>query len=206
MTKNRLLNVAIVFTRILRIFYGLGFIVLMGFFIHFQAYPEVYKNFELVKREKGIENKVIFDNLTFAKKQEVSTQKSDVEVSNNKKSFLLVNITSGALFFNFLKYSFILVFYFLATKEFENVIQSVKKIKTFRNANILSFKKMGKCFFGVFILSSYSYCSLVSDDHIYIHSNFNLSFTSLFFMVFALVIGEVFKEGNGLMEENELTV
>ena len=107
-----------------------------------------------------------------------------------------------SLYFNYIKISIILLFIFLYVKEFQNIIESVKEIRTFQEENVLSFKKIGKYLLIITILMSYSSYAFQGG----VKNAFYVSSTPLILSLLAYVMSEIFKEGNKLLEENKLTV
>ena len=81
-------------------------------------------------------------------------------------------------------------------------MQSVKSFKTFQKNNVYSFRKIGKYIFIIFLLSSYIKVRFqqggISGTHI--------NFTPLLLGLVAFIMAEIFKEGNELEVENNLTI
>ena len=81
-------------------------------------------------------------------------------------------------------------------------MQSVKNLKTFQKNNVYSFRKIDKYIFMIFLLSSYVKVRFqqggVSATHI--------NLTPLLFVLATFIMAEIFKEGNALEEENDLTI
>jgi len=91
---------------------------------------------------------------------------------------------------------------FLITREFQNIVGSVKHFNTFKKDNVISFSRIGKYLLLFFLLTSYSVIEFQEGKNTETH----ISFIPLFFALLAFIMAEIFKEGNILMEENELTV
>jgi hypothetical protein len=96
----------------------------------------------------------------------------------------------------------ILALILFTIKEFSTVIESVKSIETFHQKNILSFRKMHKYLFIIFILSS---ITIINAQEANFYS-YSLQLTPLILSVAALVMAEIFKQGNQLLEESQLTI
>lgn len=192
MTKNRLLNVVILLCRFCKILCVLLFIALTTFFLHIQVDSDYYKALNIQINGNtgvGISTK--------------HTWKLDgQEAPEDENVFRLDKLTVGSLYVQFLRYTAILVFIFLCLKEFQLVVVSVMKIQTFKKRNVKSFVRLGKYLFVLFLLYSYS---IFVFDHGKL-SIINISFIPLVLMILAFVMAEIFKEGNLLSEENELTV
>ena len=102
----------------------------------------------------------------------------------------------------FIKYTAILVLVFLCVKEFQRVAESVKNIQTFKEGNVQSFIKLGKYLFILFLLYSFSFFNFEQGRL----SIVSISFLPLVLMLLAFVMAEIFKEGNQLSEDNDLTI
>ncbi|MBC7914584.1 MAG: DUF2975 domain-containing protein [Pyrinomonadaceae bacterium] len=107
-----------------------------------------------------------------------------------------------SLYLNYLQVSAMLILLYLSIMEFVNVITSVRAIETFKNSNIHSFRKIGKYQLLLFVLSSVTYVMFKQGSFFKI----SIGFTPLILMFAALIMAEIFKEGNKLQEENQLTV
>ena len=81
-------------------------------------------------------------------------------------------------------------------------MESVKSLKTFQTNNVISFRKIGKYIFIIFLLTSYTSIQFENGGQ----SQIQFSFTPLLFMLFAFIMAEIFKEGNKLKVENDLTI
>ena len=94
-------------------------------------------------------------------------------------------------------------------KEFQNIIQSVKRLGSFHLNNIISFRRIGKYSILYFILTLF-YFGLTFNNSLYFgqggFSQTSISFTPLLFALISFILAEIFKEGNKLQQENELTV
>ncbi|MUP45973.1 DUF2975 domain-containing protein [Gramella sp. BOM4] len=90
----------------------------------------------------------------------------------------------------------------LALESLIKCFGSIKTYRAFQETNTYQFKRIGKLLVYCFII--------VSLDLSYEEENFRIGFspelTYLLLGLLSLVIAEVFKEGNRLREENELTI
>ena len=193
MRKNKLLSIAIIICKSIRLFYILIFLLFTGFFIHFQISPNSYKE-------------ATFNNKSFSFELNKSTSWKTFDKNGtpqkDKDVFALDKISKTSLYFIYIQFSAVLLFIFLSTKEFQRIMESVKKLKTFQNNNVASFRKIGKYIFFIFILTSFVFINFENGGK----SQINLSFTPLLFMLIAFIMAEIFKEGNLLKQENELTI
>ncbi len=92
---------------------------------------------------------------------------------------------------------------FLIFSELIKVVQSIKSLKTFTNNNIQAFKNIGIYLLIIFALGAISLNIGEGDSYRF---SFSIKFYPLIGALFALLMAEIFKEGNRLREENELTV
>ena len=194
MKKNTLLNIAIIICKFFRLIYIVVFLMLTAIFVHYQISPSSYKNldFNTNINEHGFSmnsfstDKIIVDGFT----------------PEGSEVFTLDKLKISSLYFNYIKFTIILFFSFLGIKEFQNIIESVKEIKTFQKRNISSFRRIGKYLLVIFILTSYSSITFEQGGI----SRLNITFTLLIPTLIAYIMAEIFKEGSKLSEENKLTV
>lgn len=194
MKKNTVLNIAIIICKSLRLFYILIFFALTVIFIHYQINPTTYKDLDFKT------NLLVKDNnFSSFKSYKINV---DGKTPLDSEVFKFNEIKFTSLLFNYVQLLSILVLYFLSTKEFQKIIKSVKNIKTFQKENSNSFKKIGKYLLLIFFLTGYtSYRFELGGIR-----GFNISFTLLIFTLLTYIMSEVFKEGNKLSEESELTI
>lgn len=194
MRKNKLLNIAIIICKSIRIFYFLIFILLTGFFIHFQISPETYK--EANFNYKNSSNFVIIKSTSW------KAHDANGVVLEDKKVFRLDKISKSSLYINYMKLGAVLLFIFLSTKEFQKIMESVKNLKTFHTNNAASFRKIGKYLFVIFLLISFVNVQFQQGGKSGIH----IQLTPLILMLIAFIMAEIFKEGNLLQEDKDLTI
>lgn len=187
MKKINLLKISVIICKSIRVMLITTFILFTVFFIHFQTNPKYYKNLN-------------------SKDSTVKINKSSTtKITLFRESFNLSelnNISKTALYVNYIKLAAVYFFIFLATKEFEKVMQSVKNLKTFQNNNVTSFRKIGKYIFYIFLITSFINIDLKKGGS----SGINLNFELLIWMLLVYILAEVFKEGNNLQQENNLTI
>lgn len=198
MTKNTLLNVAILICKLSRLINIVVFITMTGFFIHFQINPSAYRkidfnNFLIEKHPAGLE----FTHVT----------KSKFSINNEKapedsEIYKMDKLTTDSSLFFYLEVTLYLVLSNLCFKEFQNVLESVKNINTFQERNVASFRKIGKYLSVIFILSSYSWLNFKNGDI----KSFSFSITLPCLIILSFIMAEIFKEGSRLSEEVNLTV
>lgn len=194
MKKNTLLNIAIIICKFFRLIYIVIFLMLTGLFVHSQISPSSYKNLDFNSKI----NEYDFSMNSY------STDKIIVNgvTPEDSEVFTFDKLKYSSLYFNFIKFALVLFCSFLCLKEFQNVIESVKEIKTFQKRNVSSFRRIGKYLLVIFILMSYSSFTFQQGGI----SSFHISFTLLILSLLAYIMAEIFKEGRKLSEENKLTI
>ena len=204
MKKNTLLSTAIIICKSLRVFYIIFFLLVTGFFVHFQINPSFYKNPKI----KNITiNSIDLKAKKFKDSNLFSFSKSWKRNENGKtpedeKVFVLEKITYTSLYMNFIKFSLVLFFIYLCVTKFQKVLQSVRKTKTFSEENVVSFRKIGKYLLIIFLITCYTSIRF-QDGGI---SGFQPNFTYLILALVDYIIAEIFKEENNIKEENILTI
>lgn len=107
-----------------------------------------------------------------------------------------------SLYLVYLQYPAMLFLLYLSIREFVKVIKSVGAVETFKNSNIQSFRRIGKYQLFFFVLSIVTYVVFKQGNFLKV----SIAFTPLLLSLLAFVMAEIFKEGNKLQEENQLTV
>ncbi len=189
MTKNTLLNIAVVLCEILKLGLVLILIALTAFFIHIQINKDYYKDKELQFSTKDY-------HYSMTKKWKIDNSMDDKDV------YTIDNLKTGSLYFNYLKYIIALVLIFISISEFQKVIKSVKYVETFGIKNVKSFKRIGVCVLVYTIIMSYSSMRFNLGGF----SGFGFNLNPLILALAAFIMAEVFKEGNSLKQENDLTI
>lgn len=189
MTKSTLLNIAITLSKIVKVVFVLLFISLTVIFVHLQIDRNFYSS-------KNITINTNSENYSFAAKWKVNTDE------DYNKIFTIKNIKTSSIYLMYFKYIGMLIALTLCIKEFQKVMESVRAAKTFGEGNVVSFRRIGKYILIYGILASYVSMSFENGGF----RGINLPFTALFLMLFAFIMAEIFKEGNLLKEENDLTV
>ena len=198
MTKNRLLNIAVTICKLLKLIYILSFIFTTIIFIHIQIDREAYNDLKI--NHTGI-------STTFS----IGLNKSSSDKWKNPYNdvYVIEKLTTTTIHLIYFKFTSIFILLFLSIKEFQNIIQSVKRLDTFRLNNIMSFRQIGKYLILYFILTLL-YFILSFNNTLYFgqggFSQTSISFTPLLFALISFILAEIFKEGNKLQQENELTV
>ena len=186
MKKNTLLNIAIIICKFFRLIYIVIFLMLTGLFVHYQLSPSSYKN---------IDFNTELNEYTFSMNS-YTTDKIIVNGVSPEDSevFTFDKLKYSSLYFNFIKLTLVLFSSFLCLKEFQNVIESVKEIKTFQKRNVSSFRRIGKYLLVIFILMSYSSFTFQQGGISYLH----ISFTLLILSLLAYIMSDNSIEGEQL--------
>ncbi len=194
MKKNVLLSIAIGICKLIRLFSFISFLLFTGMFIHFQVSPSSYENLDISTQwnDKGM---YLVSDTSY--KIHV-----DGKVPEDSDVFALNKIKWSSLYFNYIKYTLLLLLIYLCVKEFQKVVESVKEIKTFQKVNVSSFKKIGKYLLILSVLIGYSFFTFQEGGK----SSFHIPFTPLVLSLVAYIMAAIFKEGNHLLEEYKLTV
>lgn len=197
MTKNKLLNIAITICKFTKLIYILLFITATVFFIHFQIDREAYNEFDA-----KINHTATPTTFSIGLNKSYSDKWKDSSTLKDNEVYVLDKLTTTTIYLTYFKISCVIILLFLSIKEFQNVIQSVKTLNTFHLNNILSFRRIGKYSIIYFILTFNN--TFYFEQGGYSHTS--LSFTPLLFAIISFILAEIFKEGNKLQQENELTV
>src|SRR5690606_34577727 len=116
--------------------------------------------------------------------------------------FAIKNIKPISLYLIYLQLSAILCCSFMVFKEGIKIINSVKKVESFKEGNVASLKKMGRYFFFIFLLSGFA---LVVADNAQFKGLF-FNFTAFSLMAASYIMAEIFKQGYVLQEEIQSTI
>jgi hypothetical protein len=191
MKKNSLLTLAILTGKLLLVFNVLMFLILTYFLIHVQVSPERYagKKFSVMRTAESA--------LTYSRTEHWGHAKPTVA-----NTIAMSEVTRTSLYFNYVQLTAILVLIFIIIQEFLSVIRSVRSVETFRGSNVKAFRKMGLWLFLLFLASGFSSISTEFMNHQTIY----FRITPLILMLLSYVMAEIFKEGNELSEENQLTI
>ncbi len=191
--KNQLLKFTVIICNLLNIVYVVSALAITFFFIHLQINKEFYtdKNIQINFKQKHGEFNISWDD-----KWGDSISKKDKEV------YTLKNLTLFSLYFNYIQAIIILGLLFKIAQEFKNILNSVNSLKTFEKDNIISFRKIGKYLLIYFIVTSYYVFKFKEGST----SSLDINLTPLLLIFLCFILSEIFKEGNSLKQENELTI
>jgi hypothetical protein len=118
------------------------------------------------------------------------------------RTFMVSQLQPFSVYIIYIQMLAQLVLWILVVQEFLKVIQAVKLVQTFREQNVKSFQKIAAYLLWIFIISSFTFIAAGKTGHF----SFDFSFTTLVLMLASYILAEIFKEGNRLYEEEQLTV
>ena len=191
MKKNLLLTIAAVISKLFCFISVLAFLILTVFLIHWHFNPDYYADFNLVKSELHPNSFGFSKKITW-----------NIQDQIDETPFALNKVKPLSFYFNSIQLSLLNLLIFLIFKEFLQVITSVKMVQTFRAINVESFRRIGKYLFIFFVLSAFAIINVQNGDFY----GLSIKLTPLLLMILAFILAEIFKEGNNLAEENNLTI
>jgi Protein of unknown function (DUF2975) len=195
MTKNTLLNTAILITRLLKIILIIAAIGITSLFVYSQIDKDTFADEEIVLKA----------NPSYLG---VSTIISDVwkddteDAKYDSKPYTFGKLKTVSLYINYFKVIIVAVLMFLILRTFETIMLSVKTLHTFSSRNAKLFRKIGIYIIIITILISYTVLRFESGSQTIAH----LSLTPVIYILLAFILAEIFKEGEYLREENDLTI
>ena len=189
MDKNTLLNIASGLCTISRVILVISILATTVFLIHFLIDTSAYSDIKVTIPESSSNLKIEFEDIVG-------------EAPVNTNVFTIDDWNTGSMIFTYFQIIGILTLLYLSIGEFAKVLRSVRKLKTFQITNEQAFRKIG--FYCIFlaILTTITYWQFGN----YSLSRFSISFNALGFALFAFILSEIFKEGNTLKTENDLTI
>ncbi|WP_458628030.1 DUF2975 domain-containing protein [Winogradskyella sp. PC D3.3] len=194
MTKNTLLNIAIWVTRLLKIVLVIAAIGITSLFVYAQIDKDTFANEEIVL--KANPSIVRISNIY------TTVWKLDTDADYDQKPYTFGKLKTVSLYINYFKVISVAVLLFLILRTFEKIMLSVKTLHTFSSRNAKLFRKIGIYIIVVTILISYTVLRFESGSQTLAH----LSLTPVIYMLLAFVMAEIFKEGEHLRAENDLTI
>ncbi|MCM4160538.1 DUF2975 domain-containing protein [Antarcticibacterium flavum] len=189
MNRNSLLNIANFFCQLFKVIIGITIIMITAVFIHSQFEPDFYSEWKVNKPE--------VDSIVFIK-----TETSTGQIPAHEEDLRFTDWKLASLYFNYLKFAGILFLIYLSISQFQKVLQSVRKLETFHQANVDAFKNIGYYCLLITAFSIFNYWEFGN----HATTSFSVSLDILLVALIAFILAEIFKEGNNLMEENKFTV
>lgn len=195
MTKNTLLNIVISVSRLLKIILILAAIGLTGLFVYAQINKEAFADQELIL---SADPSVLGLTTTSSTVWMADTEATVYDL----KPYTFGKLSPVSLYINYFKWLIIMALMFLIFRAFEAVMLSVKTLNTFSNGNVKRFRHIGVYIIFVTILTSYTVLRFENGDQ----SSSYVSFTPVICTLLAFIMAEIFKEGEHLRAENDLTI
>lgn len=195
MTKNTLLNIVISVSRLLKIMLILAAIGLTGLFVYAQINKEAFADQELIL---SADPSVLGLTTTSSTVWMADTEATVYDL----KPYTFGKLNPVSLYINYFKWLIIMALMFLIFRAFEAVMLSVKTLNTFSNGNVKRFRHIGVYIIFVTILTSYTVLRFENGDQ----SSSYVSFTPVICTLLAFIMAEIFKEGEHLRAENDLTI
>lgn len=90
----------------------------------------------------------------------------------------------------------------LMVQEVRKILKSVQDLETFNSRNVKAFRTLGYLCLAMAALNSVLLLSTNQDAV----KNFSVDFNFLYFMLAAFIMAEIFKEGQNLSEQDQLTI
>jgi small-conductance mechanosensitive channel len=195
MTKNTLLNIAILVSRLLKFLLIIAAIGLTGLFVYAQIDKETFADKEIVLYANPSIMRVSYVTSTIWK-EDTEDAKYDL------KPHTFGKLKTVSLYINYFKGLIVATLMFLIIKAFETIMLSVKTLKTFSISNAKLFRRIGLYVISVTILTSYTVLRFETSEQTMTH----ISLTPVIYVLLAFIMAEIFKEGENLREENDLTI
>lgn len=182
MERNRILNLSAWVFRILRGLVLILFVLILSGFIYWLFNPA------------ALDSAII------------STNGDDIKLrfvtGETNQGYPLSAIHWSMALFHTLKYSVVLLLLYFIFGRGLRVIAAMDHFETFRRENVQHFKMVGALFLWLALLDTIDFFWVGGKFWF----NFELPVTNLVAALVAFLLAEIFREGNRLMEEQELTV
>lgn len=207
MKRNTLLSLATAVGKIFTFFLVIAFVVLTGFFLHYQIQPQKYQGVVVNAKSREFIYKSI-ENSTYVSGKTKTTQilKTGIgergDGAGGNKLIPLGEVSYVTLYYLYFQTVVSLVLLLFITAEVLKIIKSVRVLDTFRKGNVQSFRRIGFVCLVFAMVNCHSV--FISEQHS--SSSFSLEAVPLLFMLGAFIMAEIFKEGNKLFEQEQLTI
>lgn len=124
------------------------------------------------------------------------------EASAVNDGLALSDLSLGMASWVFVKTTLACVLFYLVFKRALRVVKSIESLDTFKNENVRHFRAVGGLFLWLALLDCFQLLILRGSFTL----QFSVPFDFLLTALISFLLAEIFKEGNRLMEENQLTV
>jgi hypothetical protein len=188
MKRNKLLLLSIYFFRFVQFCMIIFLLMSLILLIAYQVAPEKFSGTQFTPLE-------------------VDVRWMDLKIINSpdfeqRGSIALGKSFSVLLYLIYLQIITVFFLGWLVVREFKKVIYSLKQLHTFQDYNVEAFRKISKYFLVIFIISNFSFYMIGSEG--YLTLALDIKFAVL--AIASFILAEIFKEGNRLQEEHQLTV
>jgi len=207
MKKNTLLALASVVGTVFSIMLIVALLAFTGFFIFYQIKPSAFEGV-MVRAD----NQEIFYEKTVSREVQSTTGpgtnkiKRTIKVGKGVEKGVAVvpleKVHLATLVYLYLQQIISLGLLYLITREVLKVINSVQVLDTFRTGNVQSFRRIGFMCLGLSLVQWVTF--FMAEGHSTF--GFSIEVTPLVFMLAAFILAEIFKEGNQLYEQEQLTI
>jgi len=202
MKKNYILLAAAALCKIAIIAICLACITVFGLVLTANVKPELLKYVTIKTGETGIQYELHFNRIN-------AYPDPPGKVNINTGCYLNRLTSAGIVFMGI--YKLIKLFIFLAiTLQIQAFIKSVGNYTSFREGNVKVFRRIAFLSLSLFAMQFFPVDALIMkfiDREAYCtRISWNLDFTYLSAFLFAMILSEVFREGQRLKSESELTI
>lgn len=198
MNRNRLLTISFAACKILSVM----LLVILGayvfMFVHWHMNPDFYEHVKVGDMLGKSTANVSTERISFT----LVDLKTSEAKPNIETIFTLGHLTYISFYLLFVQTISYFILALLIIREIQKIIQSVQEFDSFRIRNVISFRKIGMYCFLFFIASGFLFAQTAEGNFLGLY--FHL--TPLGFMLASYVLAEIFREGNKLYEEQQLTV
>ncbi|MCA0131441.1 DUF2975 domain-containing protein [Winogradskyella alexanderae] len=195
MTKNTLLNIAILISRFLKASIIIATLVFTTLFVYVQFDKETFADKEIILSADPSIMRVSYIESTVWKED---TKDTDYDM----KPYTLGKLKTISLYLNYFKLLIIAVLLFFILRSFQTIMLSVKTLKTFSTKNTKRFRQIAFSIVLITIFTSYNVLRFDNGEQKLTH----ISLTPVIYIILAFIMAEIFKEGEILREENDLTI
>ena len=185
MKRNKIIVFALIVSKALLFFMGLIIIVLLLTAIHWHINKEFYTNIYLTN---GFQAGLDSFNLKISKS----------ELSN----ISLADLSHLSLYWILLRSLVIMIISMYILTRYIHVLNSIKSLQTFYNNNVKAFRQVATMSIILALISFFNF-GPIEDNTTW---NYTIPFGLIFFTAFNLALSEVFKEGQGLLQDSQAII
>ncbi len=193
MQKNKLLFLALLVSKAIRVLIFLGLALLLIIFIHWHIDRDYYKAVQI-----SVDNGSLF----ISEGKTETAQPVPQLLSNSSKRVYLNDLNPFSIYFTFLQICVTLVLSYFIVREVIRILKSVQELQPFNTGNITSFRRIGYLCFSVAALNCFRF--LIAKQTLSV--TFSVDYVLLIFMLITFILAEIFSEGQKLYEQDKLTI